>query len=70
MKAIITDIEGTTTTISFVHDVLFPYSREHLPRFVTAHQDASEVRAACEQVRESVGQPSWTSAVMPPQVEK
>ena len=27
---IVLDIEGTTTPISFVHDVLFPYARTHL----------------------------------------
>ena len=30
IKAILLDIEGTTTPISFVHDVLFPYAREHV----------------------------------------
>jgi enolase-phosphatase E1 len=35
--AIITDIEGTTTPISFVRDVLFPYAQARLPRFVEAH---------------------------------
>lgn len=29
-KAIILDIEGTIRPISFVHDVLFPYSTERL----------------------------------------
>ena len=31
---ILTDIEGTTSSISFVRDVLFPYARERLPAFV------------------------------------
>ena len=31
--AILTDIEGTTTPISFVHTVLFPYARARLPQF-------------------------------------
>jgi enolase-phosphatase E1 len=35
--AIITDIEGTTTPIAFVHRVLFPYAREHLAEFVTSN---------------------------------
>jgi enolase-phosphatase E1 len=35
--AIVTDIEGTTTPISFVHRVLFPYARERLADFVAAH---------------------------------
>ena len=34
---ILTDIEGTTSSISFVKDVLFPYARRALPRFVREH---------------------------------
>ena len=34
IQAIVTDIEGTTSSITFVHDVLFPYAREHLREFV------------------------------------
>lgn len=34
IQAIVTDIEGTTSSISFVHDVLFPYAREHMRQFV------------------------------------
>ena len=34
IKAILLDIEGTTTPIDFVHKTLFPYSREKLPEFV------------------------------------
>ncbi len=29
--AILTDIEGTTTPVAFVHDVLFPFARTRLP---------------------------------------
>ncbi len=32
--AIVTDIEGTTTPIAFVHDVLFPYARTRLRAFL------------------------------------
>ena len=35
-RAILLDIEGTTTPIAFVHDVLFPYARRHLRRYVNA----------------------------------
>jgi len=35
--AILTDIEGTTSSISFVADVLFPYARERLADYVAAH---------------------------------
>lgn len=36
-KAILTDIEGTTSSIAFVHDVLFPYARARLPEWVAKH---------------------------------
>lgn len=38
-RAVLTDIEGTTSSIAFVKDVLFPYAREHLPRFIETHRD-------------------------------
>ena len=41
---ILTDIEGTTSSISFVKDVLFPYARRALPGFVAANRDNPEVR--------------------------
>ena len=34
IHSIITDIEGTTTPISFVHRTLFPYARERLSEFL------------------------------------
>ncbi|MDO7843501.1 acireductone synthase [Sphingomonas immobilis] len=39
MRAILTDIEGTTTSISFVADVLFIHAREHLAEYVAAHPE-------------------------------
>ena len=41
---ILTDIEGTTSSISFVKDVLFPYARNALPGFVRARGNDPEVR--------------------------
>ncbi|NNM55935.1 acireductone synthase [Acidocella sp.] len=35
--AVLTDIEGTTTPIAFVHRVLFPYARARLAAFCAAH---------------------------------
>lgn len=37
MKYILMDVEGTTTSISFVHDVLFPYSAARLKSYVETH---------------------------------
>lgn len=39
IRAIVTDIEGTTSSISFVADVLFPYARARLGDYCTAHPD-------------------------------
>lgn len=36
-RAILTDIEGTTSSLAFVHDTLFPYARARLPAYVAAH---------------------------------
>lgn len=44
IRAIVTDIEGTTSSIRFVHDVLFPYARRRLPAFVVTHADAPDVQ--------------------------
>ena len=46
IRFILTDIEGTTTDIAFVHKVLFPYSAERLAAFVAEHAQDSNVRAA------------------------
>ena len=43
VRAVLTDIEGTTSSIAFVKDVLFPYARARLPRFIESHQDDPEV---------------------------
>jgi enolase-phosphatase E1 len=40
-RAILTDIEGTTSSIAFVAETLFPYARARLPAFVAAHPAAS-----------------------------
>ncbi|MDP9034745.1 MAG: acireductone synthase [Myxococcota bacterium] len=46
IRAVLTDIEGTTSSLSFVADVLFPYARRALPDYVRAHRDDAEVAAA------------------------
>lgn len=43
-KIILTDIEGTTSAISFVKDVLFPYAYKKLPEYVrTNHKEIKEI---------------------------
>lgn len=55
IKAIVTDIEGTTSSLSFVKDVLFPYARAHLADFVREHQQQEEVRQLLEDVKREAG---------------
>lgn len=43
---VLLDIEGTTTPISFVTDVLFPYAAAAIPAFVAEHHQRPEVAAA------------------------
>jgi enolase-phosphatase E1 len=54
IRAIVTDIEGTTTSISFVKDVLFPYARTHIAEFVYQHQHEAEITALLQDVRDTV----------------
>lgn len=44
IRAIVTDIEGTTSSISFVKDVLFPYARKRLPAYIETHSDHPDVQ--------------------------
>jgi len=50
MTTILTDIEGTAGSISFVREVLFPYARRALPRFVEERGQEPEVRRWLDQV--------------------
>ncbi len=38
IRAVVTDIEGTTSSLAFVKDVLFPYARRAIPAFVREHE--------------------------------
>ena len=48
--AIVTDIEGTTTPIAFVRDVLFPFARAKLAEFVAARGSDPDVAAILAEV--------------------
>ncbi|MCK9530350.1 MAG: acireductone synthase [Gammaproteobacteria bacterium] len=55
IKAIITDIEGTTSSLSFVKDVLFPYARERMKDFVREHGHEPAVARLLDDVCHLVG---------------
>ena len=50
VEAVLTDIEGTTTSISFVHDVLFPYAKEHVRDYLFAHYNEPPVAQVIDEV--------------------
>lgn len=51
-RAILLDIEGTTTPVEFVYQILFPYARAHVREFLQQQQGSAEVRADLAQLRE------------------
>jgi enolase-phosphatase E1 len=55
VRAVVTDIEGTTSSLSFVKDVLFPYARTHLAGFVAAHGREPAVRALLDDANREAG---------------
>ncbi len=64
-RGILLDIEGTTSSISFVHDVMFPFAREHLDEFLDANWSREDVQRACEQIAADDGHASlkaWRDA--------
>ena len=58
IKAILTDIEGTTSAVSFVFDVLFPYAAKHLPDFVRQNAERADVAEQLDAVRRDNNEPN------------
>lgn len=54
-RVILTDIEGTTSSISFVKNVLFPYARQALPGFIAAQGQQPAVRRWLDAVATEIG---------------
>lgn len=61
IKAIITDIEGTTTSLSFVKDTLFPYARAKLGEYIRRHEDDPQVRKLLGDVEQEINKDSLTN---------
>ncbi|MFL6196332.1 MAG: acireductone synthase [Thermoanaerobaculia bacterium] len=61
MRAVLTDIEGTTTSISFVYDVLFPYAEARLDSWLEEHGPGPEI----ERLRREYEEEVRTGAALP-----
>ncbi|MGB5605443.1 MAG: acireductone synthase [Gammaproteobacteria bacterium] len=55
VRAIVTDIEGTTTSLSFVKDTLFPYARAHIGAYLRRHSEDPLVKQQLEAVSAETG---------------
>jgi enolase-phosphatase E1 len=51
VRVVLLDIEGTTTPIAFVHDVLFSYARARLNAYLRAHVAEDELRGVIATLR-------------------
>jgi enolase-phosphatase E1 len=59
-RGILLDVEGTTSSISFVYDVLFEHAKRHVGDFLTTHRHAPEVREAAAGLATGAGLASDT----------
>jgi enolase-phosphatase E1 len=57
-RGILLDIEGTTSSVSFVYDVMFPYVRKHLTFEVLTNWDEPDYIAAYEAIARDAGHDS------------
>jgi enolase-phosphatase E1 len=55
IRAILTDIEGTTSSIAFVKEVLFPYARDHIAEYIYKYSTTPDVRILLDEVCAEVG---------------
>jgi enolase-phosphatase E1 len=54
-RGILLDIEGTTSSVSFVYDQMFPYARRELRSYLQTHWGEDALARACEQVAQDAG---------------
>ena len=62
VRAVLTDIEGTTSSLAFVKDVLFPYARNSLPAFIRSHE--SELTGIASDIATILGKSHLTAQEM------
>lgn len=65
-RVVLLDIEGTTTPLSFVHDVLFPFARRRLRDFLQRHAGDPEVQRFVAQLAEENQQDQQANLHPPP----
>lgn len=66
LRAVLTDIEGTTTSISFVYDTLFPYAEARLEAACRRALDDPAIAAALATLRREYEAEAASGAAIPP----
>ncbi|TDG48879.1 hypothetical protein AWZ03_004782 [Drosophila navojoa] len=51
-KVVLVDIEGTTTSISFVHDVLFPYAKANAEQYLSETWETDDTKKIVEELQQ------------------
>ena len=59
-KVILLDIEGTTSSIRFVYDVMFPFARRELAAYLQEHWNQPQLTEACELIARDTGAESFS----------
>ena len=65
VRGILTDIEGTTTPVSFVYDVLFPYAEQRLEEACARADSEPSIAAAVARLRAEYEEEATTAKGLP-----
>jgi enolase-phosphatase E1 len=68
IEVVLLDIEGTTTPVAFVHDVLFPFSRARLGAWIESHASSPELAAIAAELAEERDEDRRQRQAVPPGV--
>jgi len=67
---ILMDVEGTTSSISFVHDVMFPFARNHIAQFLKDSWGDPKLDACLEQLAADAGLESFPCDGSPEETQR
>ncbi|XP_005388301.1 PREDICTED: enolase-phosphatase E1 [Chinchilla lanigera] len=65
VTAILLDIEGTTTPIAFVKDILFPYIKENVQEYLQTHWEEEECRQDVSLLRKQAEEDAHLDGAVP-----
>ena len=58
-RGILLDIEGTTSSVSFVYDVMFPFARRELDQYLRANWGSPVLNEVCDLIAKDTGYESF-----------